>query len=72
MTSGLQLLENCIATGAALTALILALQPMSAAFNPLVTPLEAGARAASPPATRSRLVDRAQLVGGSSERSSPI
>lgn len=37
---GLQLLENSIATGAALTALILALQPVSAAFNPLVTILE--------------------------------
>ena len=34
---GLQLLENSIATGAALVALILALQPISAAFNPVVT-----------------------------------
>ena len=34
---GLQLLENSLATGAALVALILALQPISAAFNPLVT-----------------------------------
>ena len=34
---GLQLLENSIATGAALVALILALQPVSAAFNPVVT-----------------------------------
>jgi glycerol uptake facilitator-like aquaporin len=34
---GLQLLENSIATGAALDALILALQPISAAFNPVVT-----------------------------------
>jgi glycerol uptake facilitator-like aquaporin len=34
---GLQLLENSIATGAALAALILALQPVSAAFNPVVT-----------------------------------
>ena len=37
---GLQLLENSIVTGAALVALILALQPVSAAFNPLVTLLE--------------------------------
>ena len=37
---GLQLLENTLATGAALVALILALQPVSAAFNPMVTALE--------------------------------
>lgn len=34
---GLQLLQNSVVTGAALVALILALQPVSAAFNPLVT-----------------------------------
>lgn len=34
---GLQLLENALVTGAALLALILALAPVSAAFNPLVT-----------------------------------
>jgi arsenate reductase len=38
--TGLQLLENAIATGAALTVLIVALQPVSAAFNPVVTVLE--------------------------------
>jgi len=38
---GLQLLENAVATGAALTALILALQPVSAAFNPIITLIEA-------------------------------
>ena len=37
---GLQLLENSVVTGAALTALILALQPVSAAFNPVVTLVE--------------------------------
>lgn len=37
---GLQLLENSIATGAALVALILMLGPVSAAFNPVVTVLE--------------------------------
>jgi glycerol uptake facilitator-like aquaporin len=37
---GLQLLENALATGAALAALIVALQPVSAAFNPIVTALE--------------------------------
>lgn len=37
---GLQLLENALITGAALVALILALQPVSAAFNPVVTLVE--------------------------------
>jgi glycerol uptake facilitator-like aquaporin len=37
---GLQLLENSLVTGAALTALILALQPVSASFNPVVTIVE--------------------------------
>ena len=37
---GLRLLENSIATGAVLVALILTLQPVSAAFNPVVTILE--------------------------------
>lgn len=37
---GLQLLENAVITGAALVALILALQPVSAAFNPVVTLVE--------------------------------
>ncbi len=39
---GLQLLENSLITGAALIALILALQPVSAAFNPVVSLVEAG------------------------------
>jgi glycerol uptake facilitator-like aquaporin len=38
---GLQLLENSLITGAALVALILTLQPVSAAFNPVVTAVEA-------------------------------
>ncbi len=37
---GLQLLESSTATGAALVALVSALHPVSAAFNPLVTVLE--------------------------------
>lgn len=37
---GLQLLENSVITGAALVALITALQPVSAAFNPVVTLVE--------------------------------
>ncbi len=36
-TVGLQLLENALVTGAVLVALILALGPVSAAFNPIVT-----------------------------------
>ena len=35
--TGLQLLENALVTGAVLVALILALGPVSAAFNPMVT-----------------------------------
>jgi glycerol uptake facilitator-like aquaporin len=38
--AGLQLLENSLVTGAALVALILALQPISAAFNPVITLVE--------------------------------
>ena len=38
---GLQLLANSVATGAVLVALILALQPVSAAFNPVITLIEA-------------------------------
>jgi glycerol uptake facilitator-like aquaporin len=34
---GLQLLQNTLATGAVLVALIVALQPVSASFNPVVT-----------------------------------
>ena len=37
---GLQLLENSLVTAGALVALILALQPVSAAFNPVVTVVE--------------------------------
>lgn len=38
---GLQLLANSLVTGAALVALILTLQPVSAAFNPVVSLVEA-------------------------------
>jgi len=38
--AGLQLLQNSLATGAALVALIAALQPVSASFNPVVTLVE--------------------------------
>jgi arsenate reductase len=39
---GLQLLENALITGAVLVALIVALGPVSAAFNPIVTLAERG------------------------------
>ena len=59
---GLQLLENSLVTGAALVALILALQPVSAAFNPVVTLVE---RALGLITTRDVLaVVPAQLAGG--------
>ena len=63
---GLQLLENSIATGAALVALILALQPVSAAFNPVVTLVERALGLVST-ATAAVLV-AAQVVGGARRR----
>ena len=58
----LQLLANSVATGAVLVALITALQPVSAAFNPVVTLVEVVLRVVSP-ATAAVLVG-AQVVGG--------
>jgi glycerol uptake facilitator-like aquaporin len=59
---GLQLLENSLITGGALVALILALQPVSAAFNPVVTLVE---RALGAVTTRAALVlIAAQVAGG--------
>ena len=59
---GLQLLENSLVTGAALVALILALQPVSAAFNPVVTLVE---RFVGLVRTRdAAALIAAQLVGG--------
>lgn len=59
---GLQLLENSIATGAALVALILALQPVSAAFNPVVTLVEVVLDGL--PALQAGVLIAAQVVGG--------
>ncbi len=59
---GLQLLENSIATGAVLVALILALHPVSASFNPVVTLVEATLRRIEPGVAGVLVV--AQLVGG--------
>src|SRR5919206_3605415 len=59
---GLQLLENALITGAVLIALILALGPVSAAFNPLVTLAE---RVFGAIATRDAVASiAAQFVGG--------
>jgi glycerol uptake facilitator-like aquaporin len=59
---GLQLLENSLITGAALVALILALQPVSASFNPVVTGAE---RAMGLLSTREALLSVvAQFSGG--------
>ncbi len=59
---GLQLLQNSVATGAVLVALILALQPVSASFNPVVTMVEAVLGAVRPRDAAVLVV--AQLVGG--------
>ena len=62
--TGLQLLENSVATGAALVALILALGPVSAAFNPVVTLVELGFRAVT--ATEAGIFIAAQILGTAS------
>lgn len=59
---GLQLLENSLVTGAALVALILALQPVSASFNPVVTVIELARRRMDGPTAATLCV--AQVVGG--------
>lgn len=60
--AGLQLLQNSLATGAALVALIMALQPVSASFNPIVTAVE---RALGTIDTRTATVlVAAQVLGG--------
>jgi glycerol uptake facilitator-like aquaporin len=59
---GLQLLENALATGAALAALIIALQPISAAFNPIITVLERMAGALT--GRHALTLMAAQILGG--------
>ena len=59
---GLQLLENSLVTGAALLALILALQPVSAAFNPVVTLVERAMGTVT--TTTAAALVAAQFVGG--------
>jgi glycerol uptake facilitator-like aquaporin len=60
--AGLQLLENSIITGAALVALILALHPVSAAFNPVVTLVERALGAVTTRAAAALIT--AQVAGG--------
>lgn len=59
---GLQLLENSLVTGAALVALILALQPVSAAFNPVVTLVERAFGLIA--TTTAAALIAAQIIGG--------
>ncbi|MFL6131513.1 MAG: aquaporin [Nocardioidaceae bacterium] len=63
---GLQLLENSLVTGAVLVALILALQPVSAAFNPVVTFVEVALRRVRPSYAAALIA--AQMLGGSGAR----
>ena len=60
--TGLQLLENSVVTGAALVALILAFQPVSAAFNPVVTLVEAALGGLRPRTVLALIA--AQFAGG--------
>ncbi len=59
---GLQLLQNSLITGAVLVALILALQPVSAAFNPVVTLVERALGALS--TAEAAVLIGAQVAGG--------
>lgn len=59
---GLQLLENSLMTGATLVALILTLQPVSAAFNPAVSLVEAALGLID--WTQAVVLGIAQIVGG--------
>ncbi len=59
---GLELLENSLVTGGALVALILALQPVSAAFNPIVTLVERALGAVTGTAAAALIL--AQVAGG--------
>jgi glycerol uptake facilitator-like aquaporin len=58
----LQLLANSLATGAVLVALIVSLQPVSAAFNPVVTLVEVVLRVV--PARTAAVLVVTQVVGG--------
>ena len=59
---GVQLLANSLATGAVLVALILALQPVSASFNPVVTLAERILGLID--TTTAAILSAAQVIGG--------
>ena len=59
---GVQLLANSLATGAVLVALILALQPVSASFNPVVTLAERVLGLID--TTTATVLSAAQVIGG--------
>ena len=59
---GLQLLENSLATGAVLVALIMTLQPVSAAFNPLISAVETSFGEIR--STEAGVLAAAQIAGG--------
>ena len=59
---GLQLLQNALITGSVLVALVLALQPVSAAFNPVVTLVERALGALG--TAQAAVLVLAQVVGG--------
>jgi glycerol uptake facilitator-like aquaporin len=59
---GIQLLANSLATGAVLVALIVSLQPVSAAFNPVVTLVEVALRVV--PGRAAAVLVAAQVAGG--------
>ena len=59
---GVQLLANSLATGAVLVALILALQPVSASFNPVVTLAERVLGLID--TTTAAVLSAAQVIGG--------
>ena len=59
----IQLLANSLATGAVLVALIVSLQPVSAAFNPVVTLVEVALRVI--PARTAGVLVLVQVAGGS-------
>jgi glycerol uptake facilitator-like aquaporin len=60
--AGLQLLENSVVTGAVLAAMIVALQPVSAAFNPIVTLVERALGVLD--TTETAVLIGAQIIGG--------
>lgn len=59
---GLELLENSVVTGAVLVAIILAFQPVSAAFNPIITLIERALGSIT--SAHALVLILAQIIGG--------